>query len=182
MRVPKFADKANVIPIIRAHVETMSSYREEGKSPKDLAFFFGIPTVLGLVLDYFHFGFRLDSVNGFLNAFAILTGLLLNLLVLVFTISMSTADRADFQLRKRVLKEVFSNVCFCILVAIIVTGTALVSLAYMRSIPFAQTGPVATFLLTALTSNFVLSLLMVIKRMYKLITTEFDASHSKKAA
>jgi uncharacterized membrane protein len=181
MRVPDFVDKADVTPIIRAHLETMSSYRTGKASLPDYLFFFGLPVALGVGLVISKFGFRLDAVNGFLNAFAILTGLMLNLLVLVFTISTTTGERPDTQLRKRILKQVFANVCFCILIAIGVAATALIALSYMRSVQFARTGPTATFFLASLTSNFILSLLMVIKRMYKLISTEFDA-YSKKAA
>ena len=182
MRVPKFAEKADVLPILRAHLETMSSFRDDKLSIPDLCFFFGLPALIGIALPCLHFGFRLDAVTGFLNAFAILTGLMLNLLVLVFTISTSAGERPDVQLRKRVLRQVFANVCFCILIAILLTGTALVALSYMRSVSFAQTGPIATFVLASLTLNFVLSLLMVIKRMYKLISTEFDTNVGKRAA
>ncbi len=62
----------------------------------DIALFFGLPAVVGLTLDLLHFGFRIDAVNGFLNAFAILTGLMLNLLVLVFTISTTMTEKPDF--------------------------------------------------------------------------------------
>lgn len=66
--------------------------------------------------------------------------------------------------------------------AVAVTGTALIALGYMRSVPYAQTGYGATFLLSALTLNFVCSLLMIIKRMYLLIATEFGSAGAKKAA
>lgn len=184
MRLPDFFDKANVFPIIRAHIETLSSFRTGRPRLADLSLFFGLPVASGVALVYLRFGYRVDAVNGFLNAFAILTGLLLNLLILVFTISLTLSDRADAQVRRRVLREVFVNVCFCIIVAIAATATALVSLSYMRSAPFAETGRASTFLLSFLTINFVLSLLMILKRMYKLIASEFDVSgkNGKKAA
>lgn len=182
MPIPDLLTKADIRPIIAAHLKTMSDFRTGSLSFGDLAFFFGAPTAFGVILDVIRFGFRIDAVNGFLNAFAILTGLMLNLLVLVFTISTTMTEKVDFQMRRRVLREVFTNVCFCILVAVCVAVTALVSLSYMRSTPFAQTGYLATFLLTFLTSNFVFSLLMIVKRMYILITTEFSAATVKKVA
>jgi hypothetical protein len=183
MRLHELYDKANVLPILRAHLGTMSSYRTGKPLAGDYIFFFGIPCMMGGVLLWFRFGFRGDAVNGFLNAFAILTGLLLNLLVLVFTISVSTAssERADVQLRRRVLKEIFTNVCYCIIVAVAATVTSLTALSYMASKPDAETGKIATFLLAFLTINFVFSLLMILKRMYKLIATEFDVSSHKAA-
>ena len=183
MKLRDLYDKADILPIIKAHMGTMSSARTGSPSIADYVFFFGIPVILGGILVATGFGFRVDAVTGFLNAFAILTGLLLNLLVLVFTISVSTAgsDRPDIPLRRRVLKEIFTNVCYCIIVAIIATGTALTGLSYMRSVPGAQTGKGATFLLCALTTNFVFSLMMILKRMYKLISTEFDISNKRAA-
>lgn len=183
MRLRDLYDKADVLPIVKAHFATMSSARTGGPMIADYLFFVGIPVVLGGALVALGFGFRVDAVTGFLNAFAILTGLLLNLLVLVFTISVATSgsERADVQLRRRVLKEIFTNVCYCIIVAVVATGTALTPLSYMRSVSGAQTGKGATFLLCALTTNFVFSLMMILKRMYKLISTEFDVS-SRKAA
>jgi hypothetical protein len=183
MRLRDLYDKADIFPIIKAHFATMSSARTGRPMLEDYLFFFGIPIVIGAVLDAFGFGFRVDAVTGFLNAFAILTGLLLNLLVLVFTISVTTSgsERVDLQLRRRVLKEIFTNVCYCIVVAVVATGTALTALSYMRSIPGAQSGKVATFLLCALTTNFVFSLMMILKRMYKLISTEFDYLNKKAA-
>jgi hypothetical protein len=182
MQWPALLEKADVRPIVREHFATLSNFRTGALSLADVLFFFGLPFAAGVVLDLFHFGFRVDAVNGFLNAFAILTGLMLNLLVLVFTISATMAEKADFQMRRRILREVFSNVCFCILVAVGVSLTALISLSYMRSIPFAQTGYIATFMLSFLTLNFVFSLLMIVKRMYLLITTEFKGLSSQRAA
>jgi hypothetical protein len=181
MRLPEMMQKVDVIPIIRGHFATLTNLREGGISAKEVCFFIGPPIAAGIALVCIRFGFRIDAVNGFLNAFAILTGLLLNLLVLVFSLS-ATSDRADGQLRKKILKEVFTNVCYCILVAIAVVGTALTDVSYMRSTPYAVTGPISTFLLASLTLNFVLTLLMIMKRMYKLISSEFDSVSNKRAA
>jgi uncharacterized membrane protein len=182
MQLPEFAKKADVLPIVRAHMDTMRDFREDKVSTKDLLFFFGLPCLIGGILVAIHFGFRTDAVNGFLNTFAILTGLMLNLLVLVFSLSATSAERNDSHIRKEILKQVFTNVCYCITIAITVTGTALISLGYMRSAPSAVTGPVATFILSSFTLNFVLTLLMVMKRMYALISSEFGMANGKKAA
>ena len=180
MRRPEFLAKADVSPIIRGHLDTLVSARTGLRSRGDLFLFFGVPLVVGIILLAIGFGFRMDAVNGFLNSFAILTGLLLNLLVLVFSLSASS-EKATV-VRRNILKEVFINVCYSILVAITVVSTSLVDLGYMRSQQGSTTGKVSTFLLSSLTANFVLSLLMVMKRMYKLISTEFDISSKKRVA
>jgi hypothetical protein len=183
MRVRDLFDKANVLPIVQAHADTMSSYRTGRPLVSDYLFFFGFPVLLGGALLAFRFGFRVDAVMGFLNAFAILTGLMLNMLVLVFSISVSISEsnRTDMGVRRRVLKEIFTNVCYCIIVAVGATLTSLVALSYMRSQAGAKTGPIATFLLTSLTANFALCLMMILKRMYKLLSNEFDMAGRKAA-
>jgi len=182
MHLPEFLSKVDVTPIVRGHLDTLVNARTGKPTFAERMFFFGLPLILGLALCVLRFAFRLDAVNGFLNSFAILTGLLLNLLVLVFSLS-ATAERSQV-VRRQILKEVFTNVCYCILLAIGVVSTALVDLGYMKSVNGASTGPTSTFLLSALTMHFVISLLMVMKRMFKLISSEFDiaAATNKKAA
>jgi len=168
-------NKINVLPIISKHLDTLSNFGENKRSWSDLTLFYFLPTLGGVVLLFLKFGFRIDAVNGFLNAFSILTGFLLNVLVLLlsFTNPAPTLN-VDLRLRRDLLREVFANICVSILVSIAVVCTAIVALSYMKSQPGAQTGPIATFLLTSCTSNFILTLLMVIKRMYTLLDKELE--------
>jgi Kef-type K+ transport system membrane component KefB len=171
-------NKINVLPIISRHLDTLSNYGEEKRSWVDLTLFYVFPVLGGIVLALLKFGFRIDAVNGFLNAFSILTGLLLNVLVLVLSLTNpSPTLSVDLRLRRELLREVFANICVSILVSVGVVCTAIVALSYMKSQPGAQTGPVATFLLTSCTLNFVLTLLMVIKRMYSLLDKELERNN-----
>lgn len=176
--------KIDVTPILISHIRTLRDNRFGNRLSKfDMVTFFVLPGVAAVALDAIGFGFRTDAVNGFLNAFAILTGLLLNLLVLVFTLASAAAPlNMDVRKRKILLTEIFSNVCFCLLAAIAVVCTAVTALSYMRSSPGAKTGYVATFLLGFLTVNFVLTLLMVIKRMFALLVKEIEKAQPNKAA
>lgn len=176
--------KINIAPVILAHLRTLRDYRFGNRvSYSDLFVFFIIPIIAAALLISIGFGYRVDAVSAFLNAFSVLTGLLLNLLVLVFTLASAAAPmNMDIQKRKVLLTEIFANVCFCVLIAISVVCTALVSLSYMRSSSGAVTGRAATFLLTLLTSNFVLTLLMIIKRMFVLLNKEIEKGQSRKAA
>ena len=178
-------NKVDLRPILKAHASTLTNNRFGGKgSFGDYALFFGAPALLSFGPLLWGFRFRVDAVNGFLNVFSLLTGLLLNLLVLVITLSSSVAPKdVDPRLRVRLVKEIFANTCFAVLVAVAVVCTALISLSYMRSNAGATTGPVATLALTALTLNFLLTLAMVLKRMFSLLTREIgkDASESRAA-
>lgn len=173
-----FLNKIDVRPILRGHMATLRDNAFESPSLADLALFFGLPALLGLSIVVAGFRFRVDAINGFLNVFAILTGLLLNLLVLVLAIAAGkTPQNVDYRKRARLIREIFSNICFSVLNSTIVVCVALVALSYMRSNSGATAGPVATFLLCSLTSNFVLTLFMVLKRMYILLIKELRQDH-----
>ncbi len=170
-------NKLNILPILKGHLNTLQDFRNSSLAIPDLLTFFGLPCIVGVVLVMLKFGFRVDAVSGFLNTFSILTGLLLNLLVLVFTLASAAAPmNMDLRMRKIFLRQIFANICFSILISIAVVVTALISLAYMRSNQGAVTGPAATFVLSSFTASFVLTLLMVIKRMYVLLGKELDTS------
>lgn len=172
--------KIDVSSIIRGHLATLRDNRlGRAVSIGDLFVFFGSPLIVAIAVQIIGFHFRVDAVNGFLNVFSILTGLLLNLLVLVITLASNRPNReATQQKRSLLIREIFTNLCFSVLVAVIVVCTALVALSYMRSDPGATTGPVATWLLVGATTNFVLNLLMILKRMYILLNKELEGDTS----
>lgn len=174
--------KIDVSQLVTAHVRTLRSSPFGGPPSRvELALHFGIPTILGLAVSAYGFGFRQDAINGFLNVFSILTGLLLNVLVLVFTLGGSPAGKnQDPDARRMVIKETFVNICFSVLVAILVVCTCLVASSYMRSVQSATTGHIATFLLVSLTANFVLTILMILKRIFVLMTGELNKTPETK--
>ena len=174
-------NKIDIRPILRGHFSTLrnNAYLSPKLFWQDGLVFFATPAALAVCVLMIGFHFRVDAVNGFLNVFSVLTGLLLNLLVLVLSMSTTKAPiQADPRMRSRLVGEIFSNVCFSVLVSISVVCVALFALSYMRSNPGATTGPIATFFLVALTTNFVLTLLMVLKRMYILISKEIESDSS----
>lgn len=178
-------NKVDLSGVIRGHFATLRDNRfGESISYGDLGLFFGLPVLFGCGLLFYHFGFRVDAVNGFLYAFSVLVGLLLNLLVLIVSMpSAKPPSNVNHARRLRLIKEIFANICFAVVVAVLVVCTALGALSYMRSNAGATTGGVATFLLSSLTLNFVLTLLMVLKRMYILLDKELEgASDHTRAA
>ncbi len=99
-------NKINVLPVIARHLETLSDYGEDKRSWSDYLLFLVLPAIGGVVLAWLGFGFRTDAVNGFLNAFSIFTGLLLNVLFLVFTLTSATSPlNVDVRLRRELLRQ-----------------------------------------------------------------------------
>jgi hypothetical protein len=119
-----------------------------------------------------------------LTAFSIFVGLLFNLLVIVLTFLQSTQGSPDdrfVQIRRQLLREITSNLSFAILVALMLVAVAIISLM--------RTGrddepihPAEEFILIAGSINFVLTLLMVLRRMYALLLNEFDRHKLNRAA
>jgi len=176
-------DKIDIRPILRGHFATLRDNAFASRvSREDIVLFIALPFCVAISLTFAGFRFRLDAVNGFLNLFSILTGLLLNVLVLVLSLIGKNTENVDSKRRIQIIREVFANICYSVLVAIAVVCVALVALSYMRSLQGATTGLGATFLLVFLTLNFVLSLLMVLKRMYVLLDKDLKNDvHSKVA-
>lgn len=169
-------EKINVWPIITDHIGTLYDYRTNERSYPDLLLFFILPLVpAGFVLWK---GLELPAiaVAGLLTASSIFVTLLMNLLVMVLGFLRATrGNPADklLQLRKRYLREVVANLSFSILVALAMVGTSIIALFTLRTAN-SLVAPVFTSLLTAGGVLLVLSLLMVLRRMYTLIQHEFD--------
>jgi hypothetical protein len=119
---------------------------------------------------------RSTAVNALLTAFSIFVGLLFNLVVMVLTFLQNTQGSPDYrflQVRKQLLREITANLSFAILVALLMVAVAIISLVRTRKDDEPIHLPEA-FMLIAGSMNFVLTLLMVLRRMYALLLNEFD--------
>lgn len=177
-------NKINVWRIIVGHFESLRDFGDPRVSLADVLFFFGVPLVVsaaGLLL-----GWRLyiDALNALLAAFAIFAGLLLNLLILIYTFSAdSTHPSALARIRGLFVRELHNNISFSILLSIAIVVVALVAVAELKMQSAGtpeSTGPVLTFLLVYLTSNFVLTLLMILKRIHTMLNRELETPAVRK--
>src|ERR1700750_462742 len=115
-------NKIDIRPILTGHLSTLrdNAFRK-GISRGDLILFGVLPLAGASVVLWVGFRFRIDAVNGFLNIFSILTGLLLNLLVLVLTLpNIKAPDGVDPARRLLLIREIFANICFAVLEAVFV--------------------------------------------------------------
>jgi hypothetical protein len=182
-------DKINILNIVRDHFSTFHEHDQRGPSQDDYLLFLGVPLVSALfVVLILKFSFDSGILNSLLAAFSIFAGLLLNLLMLIcaFTGSDKFAGfDAVSATRREFLREIHKNLSFSILVSIAVVVLALVGLGEIRYRPEHDAGnyPAVTFLLTFLIGNFILTMLMVLKRIHVLLSFEFGGPRaSKKSA
>ena len=171
--------------ILADHFSTLVDYPSVRVSPADIGFFFGLPLVGASVVVWFNLNLKPEVLSGILSAFSILGGLLLNLLVLVFSLTQSPQqDEAqsvtDVNLiarRHKLLREIHANISFAILIAFALVIVSTVALWLIDSRATADhpaiTNSYYTFAIAFLALNFVLTVMMVLKRMHLLISGEF---------
>ena len=169
-------EKVDVRDLIRDHVATLWNYRTNRRSRSDLLLFFGIPLLIASLLCWKGVSIHESVVNALLTAFSIFVGLLLNLLLMVLTFLQSTVGSAGdpfLQIRKQLIREVAANLSFSVLTAVGLVAVSIVGMIRLRT-DLDPIGPVETFLLITGSINFVLSLLMILRRIYALLMNEFD--------
>jgi hypothetical protein len=180
--------KIDITQIVAAQVRTMRDNSTQRYSVADILLFYGFPALLSVVGSYFGWKFNSDVLNALLTAFSIFAGLLLNLLILVYTFSTDTQHpTALARNRSTVIRELHANVAYSILVSIVLVVVTMIAVAYLKMHEGPQaaafTGRWVTGLIIFLTLNFVLTLLMILKRIYVMLNQTIDRPFvSKKSA
>ena len=163
-------NKINVLPIIKDHLNTLRDNRTQKVSITDLFMFFAVPAVAAAALVWRDFSVDSDVRNVIGLSMAVFVGLLFNVLLVIYDVvsRRDTQDLASVR-RREFLKEVYANLAFSILIAV---GSLLLLVAT------AFTSTLATRVLSGiifyLAGMFVLTLLMVLKRLHGLFTDQFS--------
>ena len=167
--------KINVVRIVRDHLNTLRDYRTGKLDRGDFVLFYICPIIFGAGLCLWPKLLDATLINVLIQAFAILVGLLLNLLVLIFTAirreSQRTSDPNESlksETKIKILWETFANLSYSVLIGLIIALLLLVALLHRPVIVI-----VANFLIYAGSLNFVLTLLMILKRVHSLLGGEF---------
>jgi hypothetical protein len=184
--------KIDITPIIRSHFGTLVDYSTHRLSVSDLIVFFGVPLALSVLALYVKWSCSVDALNALLAAFAIFAGLLLNLLLLVYTFSAdSFQQNALEKVRVQFVRELHNNIAYSVLVSIVIVVVSLVAVTHIKMADDAasatpkvsgHTGPYSTFALVYLTANFMLTLLMVLKRIHTMMNERLERPAIRKAS
>lgn len=180
--------KIDITRIVTAQVRTMRDNSSQRYSVSDILLFYGLPALLGVIAPRYGWKFSVDVLNALLTAFSIFAGLLLNLLVLIYTLSSQTEHPSVLtKARTSTIKELHDNIAYSILISILIVVVTMTAVAYlkMHEMP-GVTGFTSTWLtgvMVFLTLNFVLTLLMILKRIYIMLNQTIDRPFlSKKSA
>lgn len=164
-------DKINVWMIVGDHLKTLREFRSDKTSAGDVILFLIIPLLiaLGLVLPL---GFRLDvdAINALITSLSVFSGLLFNLLLLIYDLLVKeNAEEDPSRLRRMFLGQIYAHISFTILTAVL--SISLLLLLFIRMDLPALTMTVHVIVLF-LIINFILTMLMILQRVHILISKE----------
>jgi len=169
--------KVNVIQIVKDHWGTLQDANSNppARSKGDIFLFFILPIPITVFITFFSEAkLDKDSVAILLAAFAILTGLLFNLLVLLLSLVAREEVAEDDiigQIAKEkkddLLKQTFANISYSILLGILLSLTCVAGLYKRANCEWVIT--LSTFAVCYGGINFSLTLLMILKRIHNLL-------------
>lgn len=164
--------KIDVVPIVRDQLRTFVDARTGRLLWSDLLVFYGVPAAVAG--GAWVMGWRIASAGHVLTAVALMTGLLFNLLILLFDAAVRIRDGAgEFMAhRRKLVRELQANVTYTLLVCLVLTvvlGAGAVSTGSALGSPLSA---VVGFLLL----HFVLMLLMLLRRVRAAFQHEFTRS------
>jgi magnesium-transporting ATPase (P-type) len=189
--------KINVWSIVRGHLGTMRHHAEDRVSIVDITVFFVCPGFMAVVVYLACIPFTDGLVSALVNASAILLGLLLNLLVLMFDQKSKAADileklntpqaplepneapdplklkrRIDhLTLRSAVITESVANISFSVLLCIASLVSLLAFSMRGSRLPVERLESLAYGFNVFIWATVSLTILMVIKRVFALFTS-----------
>jgi hypothetical protein len=160
--------KINVTALVVDHLNTLTG--TEGKRLKgDIAVFFAIPLVTAVALVYFKVTLSDNATGMIINALAIFAGLLLNLLVLVHGLIRKYKSDDLYKDARRLLRELYSNIAYGVLTCIL----GLIGVLTLGFITNVVVRSVVTGLIFFVVFNFLLTMLMILKRVHLMLTHAF---------
>ncbi|WP_460106611.1 hypothetical protein [Streptomyces sp. YKOK-J1] len=151
----------DLIPIIKDHFRTLRSHADNRILWGEVFFFFGTPALLGLLGAFLDW--KVKGVGNILAAFAILAGLLFNLLVLLFDVAAKAAQASGVgsqNIRLKLAKQLQANVTYALLVALSAAGI----LGVASGMGMEKINRWLSGVLVVLLAHFTLTLLMIMRR------------------
>jgi hypothetical protein len=165
-------DKIDISQIIKDHIDTLRDFANGKTSWWDLLLFFGLP-LLASSLILFGMGTLIDraSSNILITSLSVFSGLLLNLLMLIYDLMNREEHEAGAAKKPsvlaRLLREIFANLSYSILVSVFCVAILLIAYLDIRSGVFLR---IFSFVVYFLVIQFVLTMFMVLKRVHVLMS------------
>lgn len=162
--------KIDIRMVFQDHFFTMKDEATGRISKLDIFTMFIVPVLLSLVSFVLCFQIPDVHVGTLISVFSIMAGLLFNVLVLIYSVSDQTGTGANKATRDELLRQTFSNISYTILICL-VSVAALCLLLFLSDWMQILITSACVFLI----SNFIFSILMVLKRLHVLLRSKFPA-------
>lgn len=184
------SEKINLISIISGHLTTLRNAGNDRPSKIDITTFYLLPFIAATLSACGGVSFSSDVVNIFVNASAIFTGLLLNLLILVHDqkskIPPVNANLPGWEknaIKNKILDELYYNISYATLISLLLLVFSVLHLCIKGSIfKFIYVDAninlnlqidfsiyITTTLLIFCGLNLIFTIFMVLKRIYSLL-------------
>jgi len=201
---PKYFGKINLIKIIIEHIATLKRFDNNKYSKPDVFLFIVLPLIAALILIIFNIKLTTNLITVFITAFSIFAALLFNLLFLIYDLVTKNNSDKDkcckeetgqprenkLTLKERLLKETYVNISYSITIAIFLLILLITLYVIIETIdplnleinPISRSIesiinsaiPVLSFCIYYLLLQFILTLFMILKRIYILLSKMFD--------
>lgn len=163
-------DKINVTGIVAEHIRTLRSYDTGAYARLDFFLFFIVPLVVSAPLTYFRPVLTPGLVGVLATSLSVFAALLFNLILLIYDMLNRGSDSSGKGTVKiRLLEEIYRNISFCILLAIVTLIFLLIDFLDIKRLGIQQ---MLAFLVYYLVGVFILTLFMVLKRVHILVRRE----------
>lgn len=165
--------KVNVSAIVRAHFRTLRRPKGDRMAWDDWSVFVIAPSLAATALTYG--GVRLTdaATNGLLTALSIFAGLLFNLLLLAHGLVRRNEGGSWAPHDVEMMREIYNNISYSILLSVF-TLVALLLVLLLGKQPLLLT--CVSWIVFAAVANFLVTLLMILKRIHFLLTHDFEAA------
>lgn len=166
-------DKVNVVQVVRDHVATLKRESDKKGSVADVLLFFGVPLLVAVVMTvWFRIRLSRELVGILVTSFSIFAALLFNLLLLIYDVARKRRSITN-GLRARFLKEIYANIAYSILIALCASVVLTIYFVLDRE---GLAELIVSGVVYFLSGNFLLTMLMVLKRVNVLLDSEFRDS------
>ncbi|RWD80467.1 MAG: hypothetical protein E5V25_04285 [Mesorhizobium sp.] len=160
--------KIDVTSILKEHVDSLRDAGTKNISRLDVAVMFGIPLALGVLALVVGFHVKDDHIGTLVSAFSIFAGFLFNVIVLIYGFDPPSKTDVTADDQMILLSQTFANISYAVIVSIAVVLVLLFMLFIGSGVQV-----LVSSIFVVLATNFGLSLLMVLKRIYVLLGLKF---------
>jgi hypothetical protein len=177
--------KIDLRAIVVGHLNTLVDHGTKKRSAGDLVLFFGFPTATCVLLWWLNIQLTDNAINVLTNAFSIITGLLLNLLVLLHSLAGPDTRNPVKRAARELARQNYTNIAYAVLVSLVTLIPLMVAANYPQRTPTtpASLGRIfASTIAVWLTVHFALTMGMVLKRMHVMLNDEFGSRPTSNAA